>query len=110
MKEEKLYSGLDKKIFSKLGQYGKSYRGKIIIIFILILAISGIHIILPLITKTVVDNYIERSYLKIILNDRTVAVTDKYSAYRIKADNIIFLPSNLLNKDEYLELQKRRIG
>jgi len=106
MKEEKLYSGPDKKIFSKLWQYGKPYRGKILIIFILILAISGIHIILPLITKTVVDNYIERSYLKIILNDRTVEITDKYRAYRVKADNIIFLPSNLLNKDEYLELQK----
>lgn len=106
MKEEKLYSGLDRKIFSKLWQYGKPYRGKIIIIFILILAISGIHIILPLITKTVVDNYIERSYQKIILNDRTVEITNKYSAYRVKADNIIFIPSNLLNKDEYLELQK----
>ncbi|GAI88928.1 unnamed protein product, partial [marine sediment metagenome] len=106
MKEEKLYSGLDRKIFSKLWQYGKPYGGKILIIFILILAISGIQIALPLITKNVVDNYIERSYLRLILNDRTVEVTDKYKVYRVKSDNIIFLPSNLLNKDEYLELQK----
>jgi len=49
MKEEKLYSGLDRKIFSKLWQYGKPYGGKILIIFILILAISGIQIALPLI-------------------------------------------------------------
>ena len=106
MKEEKLYSGLDKKIFSKLWRYGKPYGGKILIIFILILAISGIQILLPLITKNVVDNYIERSYLRLILNDRTVEITDKYKAYRVRTDNIIFIPSNLLNKDEYLELQK----
>jgi len=106
MKEEKLYSGLDRKIFSKLWQYGKPYSGKILIIFILILAISGIQIVLPLITKNVVDNYIEGSYLRLILNNRTVEITDRYKAYRIKSDNIIFIPSNLLNKEEYLELQK----
>ncbi|GAI71592.1 unnamed protein product [marine sediment metagenome] len=106
MKEEKLYSGLDKKIFSKLWRYGKPYGEKILIIFILILAISGIQILLPLITKNVVDNYIERSYLRLILNDRTVELTDKYKAYRVRSDNIIFIPSNLLSKDEYLELQK----
>ncbi|MCJ7656849.1 MAG: ABC transporter ATP-binding protein/permease, partial [Candidatus Atribacteria bacterium] len=106
MKEEKLYSGLDRKIFSKLWQYGKPYGGKILIIFVLILAISGIQIALPLITKNVVDNYIERSYLKLILNDRTVEITDRYKTYRVRSDNIIFIPSNLLNKDEYLELQK----
>jgi len=59
-----------------------------------------------LITKNVVDNYIERSYLRLILNDRTVEITDRYKAYRVKSDSIIFIPSNLLNKDEYLELQK----
>ena len=52
------------------------------------------------------DNYIERSYLRLILNDRTVEITDRYKAYRVKSDSIIFIPSNLLNKDEYLELQK----
>src|SRR4030042_3209639 len=106
MKEEKLYSDLDRKIFSKLWQYGKPYGGKILIIFVLILAISGIQIALPLITKNVVDNYIERSYLRLILNDRTVEITDRYKTYRVRSDNIIFIPSNLLNKDEYLELQK----
>jgi ABC-type multidrug transport system fused ATPase/permease subunit len=106
MKEEKLYSGLDRKIFSKLWQYGRPYGGKILVIFVLILAISGIQIVLPLITKNVVDNYIERSYLKLILNDRSIEITDRYKAYRVMSDNIIFLPSNLLNKEEYLELQR----
>lgn len=106
MKEEKLYSGLDKKIFSKLWQYGKPYWQKIIIIFLLILIISGIQIVLPLITKTVVDNYIERSYQKILLNDLSIEITSKYKAYQVRTDNFIFLPSNLLSKDESLELQK----
>ncbi|MCJ7814333.1 MAG: ABC transporter ATP-binding protein/permease [Candidatus Atribacteria bacterium] len=106
MKEEKLYSGLDRKIFSKLWQYAKPYGGKILIIFVLILAISGIQIALPLITKNVVDNYIEKSYLRLILNDRTVEITDRYKAYRVRSDNLIFIPSNLLSKDEYLQLQK----
>ncbi|MDD5013985.1 MAG: ABC transporter ATP-binding protein [Atribacterota bacterium] len=106
MKEEKLYSGLDRKIFSKLWQYGKPYSRKILIIFLLILAISGIEITLPLITKNVVDNYIERSYLSLILNDRTVEITDRYKVYRVRSDNLIFIPSNLLGKDEYLKLQK----
>jgi len=106
MKEEKLYSGLDRKILSKLWQYGKPYSGKILIIFLLILAIGGIEITLPLITKNVVDNYIERSYLSVILNDRTVEITDRYKAYRVRSDNIILIPSNLLSKDEYLKLQK----
>ncbi|OGD15975.1 hypothetical protein A2V47_06755 [Candidatus Atribacteria bacterium RBG_19FT_COMBO_35_14] len=105
MKEEKLYSGLDRKIFYKLWQYGKPYGGKILIIFVLILAISGIQITLPLITKNMVDKYIERSYLRLILNDRTVEITDRYKAYRVRSDNLIFIPSYLLNKDEYLELQ-----
>jgi len=106
MKEEKLYSGLDRKILSKLWQYGKPYGGKILIIFLLILVISGIEITLPLITKNVVDNYIERSYLRLIFNDRTAEITDRYIAYRVRSDNVIFIPSNLLSKDEYLELQK----
>jgi len=106
MKEEKLYSGLDRKILAKLWQYGKPYSGKILIIFLLILAIGGIEITLPLITKNVVDNYIERSYLSLILNDRTVEITDRYKAYRVRSDNIILIPSNLLSKDEYLKLQK----
>jgi len=106
MEEEKLYSGADKKIFLTLWQYGKPYLGKIIIIFILILAMSGIHISLPLITKNAIDNYIERSHLKLIHNSKSVEITDKYRSYRVMTDNIIFIPSNLLSKDEYLELQK----
>jgi len=106
MEEEKLYSGADKKIFLTLWQYGRPYLGKIIIIFILILAMSGIHISLPLITKNAIDNYIERSHLKLIHNSKSVEITDKYRSYRVMTDNIIFIPSNLLSKDEYLELQK----
>jgi len=106
MKEEKLYSGLDWKILSKLWQYGKLYRGKILVIFILILAISGIQIYLPLITRKVIDNYIERSYLQLVPNKKTLEITESYKVYRVQADGFILLPSHLLDKAEYLELQK----
>jgi len=106
MKEEKLYSGLDWKILSKLWQYGKLYRNKILVIFILILAISGIQIYLPLITRGVIDNYIERSYLQLVPNKKTLEITESYKVYRVQADGFILLPSHLLDKAEYLELQK----
>jgi len=109
MKEEKLYSGLDRKIISSLWQYGKPYGKKIIIIFVLILIISGIQIILPLIAKTVVDNYIERNYQRIVLNEKTIEITEKYKSYRVRTDDLIFLPTNLLTKDESIMMQKESL-
>lgn len=106
MEEEKLYSRADKKIFLKLWHYGRPYLGKIMIIFILVLALSGIQICLPLITKKVVDNYIERSHLKLIRNDKSIEITDKHKSYRIVSDNIIFIPSNILSKEEYFQLEE----
>jgi ABC-type multidrug transport system fused ATPase/permease subunit len=106
MEDEKLYSRADKKIFSKLWQYGSPYLGKIMIIFVLVLVLSGIQICLPLITKKVVDNYIERSHLKLIRNDKSIEITDKHKSYRIITDNIIFMPSNILSKEEYLRLEE----
>lgn len=106
MEEEKLYSRADKKIFLKLWHYGRPYLGKIMIIFILVLALSGIQICLPLITKKVVDNYIERSHLRLIRNDKSIEITDKHKSYRIITDNIIFIPSNILSKEEYLQLEE----
>ncbi|GAB4114232.1 MAG: ABC transporter ATP-binding protein [Candidatus Caldatribacteriota bacterium] len=109
MKEEKLYSGLDWKILSKLWQYGKSYKGKILVIFILILAISGIQIFLPLISRTVIDNYIERNYLQLALNEKSLQITEPYQAYRVQTNNFILLPSFLLDEAEYAELQKESL-
>jgi len=106
MEDEKLYSGADKKIFLKLWQYGRPYLGKIMIIFVLVLVLSGIQICLPLITKQVVDNYMERSHLKLIRNDKSIEITDQHKSYRIITDNIIFIPSNILSKEEYFQLEK----
>jgi ATP-binding cassette, subfamily B, multidrug efflux pump len=106
MEDEKLYSKADKKIFSKLWQYGSPYLGKIMIIFVLVLVLSGIQICLPLITKKVVDNYIERSHLKLIRNDKSIEITDQHKSYRIITDNIIFIPSNILSKEEYIRLEE----
>ena len=106
MKEEKLYSGADKKIFLKLYQYGKPYLRKIIILFFLVLAISAVEICLPIIIKNAVDNYIERSHLQIILNDKSREITDNYKSYRVITEKYIFVPSNILSKGDYLELQR----
>jgi ABC-type multidrug transport system fused ATPase/permease subunit len=109
MKEEKLYSGADKKIFLKLYQYAKPYLGKIIILFFLVLAISAIEICLPIIIKNTVDNYIERSHLQIILNDKSREIIDNYKSYRVVTEKYIFVPSNILSKDDYLELQREEV-
>jgi ABC-type multidrug transport system fused ATPase/permease subunit len=106
MEEEKLYSRADKKIFSKLWQYGRPYLGKIMIIFVLVLLLSGIQICLPLITKKVVDNYIERSHLRLIRNDKSIEITNQHKSYRILTDQFIFIPSNILSKEEYLRLEE----
>ena len=106
MEDEKLYSGADKKIFSKLWQYGSPYLGKIMIIFVLVLVLSGIQICLPLITKKVVDNYMERSHLRLIRNDKSIEITNQHKSYRILTDQFIFIPSNILSKEEYLRLEE----
>ncbi len=107
--EEKLYSGLDRKILAKLWQYGKPYGGKILLIFLLILVLSGIQVVLPLITRQVVDGYLERSYLSLVPTERTIEITEGYKAYRLSSDDLLFIPSNLLSEEEYQELQKEAL-
>jgi len=107
--EEKLYSGLDRKILAKLWQYGKPYGGKILLIFLLILVLSGIQVVLPLITRQVVDGYLERSYLSLVSTERTIEITEGYKAYRLSSDDLLFIPSNLLSEEEYQELQKEAL-
>ena len=107
--EEKLYSGLDRKILAKLWQYGKPYGGKILLIFLLILVLSGIQVVLPLITRQVVDGYLERNYLSLVSTERTIEITEGYKAYRLSSDDLLFIPSNLLSEEEYQELQKEAL-
>jgi len=109
MKKEKLSSETDKKIFYKLSQYAKPYLGKIVILFFLVLAVSIIQIFLPVITKNVIDNYIDRSHLRLTNNQEAREITDNYKSYRVVADKYIFIPSNILNRDDYFNLQRKDI-
>lgn len=109
MKKEKLSSETDKKIFYKLSQYAKPYLGKIVILFFLVLAVSIIQICLPVITKNVIDNYIDRSHLRLTNNQEAREITDNYKSYRIAADKYIFIPSNILSRDDYFNLQRKDI-
>jgi len=109
MKKEKLSSETDKKIFYKLSQYAKPYLGKIVILFFLVLAVSIIQICLPVITKNVIDNYIDRSHLRLTNNQEAREITDNYKSYRIVADKYIFIPSNILSRDDYSNLQRKDI-
>ena len=109
MKKEKLSSETDKKIFYKLSQYAKPYLGKIVILFFLVLAVSIIQICLPVITKNVIDNYIDRSHLRLTNNQEAREITDNYKSYRIEADKYIFIPSNILSRDDYFNLQREDI-
>ena len=109
MKKEKLSSETDKKIFYKLSQYAKPYLGKIVILFFLVLAVSIIQICLPVITKNVIDNYIDRSHLRLTNNQEAREITDNYKSYRIVADKYIFIPSNILSRDDYFNLQRKDI-
>ena len=109
MKKEKLSSETDKKIFYKLSQYAKPYLGKIVILFFLVLTVSIIQICLPVITKNVIDNYIDRSHLRLTNNQEAREITDNYKSYRIVADKYIFIPSNILSRDDYFNLQRKDI-
>ncbi|MEA1939136.1 MAG: ABC transporter ATP-binding protein [Candidatus Caldatribacteriota bacterium] len=109
MKKEKLSSETDKKIFYKLSQYARPYLGKVVILFFLVLAVSMIQISLPVITKNVIDNYIDRSHLRLTLNQEAREITDNYRSYRVVTDKYIFIPSNILGKDDYFKLDREGI-
>ncbi|MEA2022612.1 MAG: ABC transporter ATP-binding protein [Candidatus Caldatribacteriota bacterium] len=109
MKKENLNSETDKKIFYKLSQYAKPYSGKIVILLFLVLAVSMIQICLPVITKNVIDNYIDRSHLRLTTNEKSREITNNYKSYRIETENYIFIPSNILTKDDYFNLQREGI-
>ncbi len=106
MQEEKLYSTADKTILLKLWKYGKPYYKQILITFILLLLISGVEISLPIITKTVIDRYIERNHVKIQLNEETIDLAKTHSSYSIITDNAIFLPGAVITIDQRTMLEK----
>ncbi len=100
MQEEKLYSGIDKKILFKLWKYAKPYIWQIILTFILLLLMSGVEIYLPIITRTVVDKYIERSHSMIDKNEETLKIADYHTTYAVISEDAIFLPNDIITRDQ----------
>ena len=100
MQEEKLYSGIDKKILFKLWKYAKPYIWQIILTFIRLLLMSGVEIYLPIITRTVVDKYIERSHSMIDKNEETLKIADYHTTYEVISEDAIFLPNDIITRDQ----------
>lgn len=109
MEEEKLYSTADKRIMSTLLRFGKPYFGRIFITFLLLVAISTLEIVLPVITKNVLDNYIEKSYVRADLTEISQEIADKNQAYAVYFENYVFLPKNVLSKDDNVSMDKAGI-
>lgn len=107
MQEEKLYSGADKTILSKLWKYAKPYLWQIVLTFILLLFISSIEIFLPIITKTVVDRYIERSHIELKVNDETMAIAQAHKAYAVVDSAYIFIPRDILRREEQTLIREK---
>lgn len=107
MQEEKLYSGADKTILSKLWKYAKPYLWQIILTFILLLLISSVEIFLPIITKTVVDRYIERSHIELAVNEETMVIAQAHKAYAVVDSSFIFIPRDILKREEQTLIREK---
>ena len=107
MQEEKLYSGADKNILFKLWKYAKPYLWQIILTFVLLILISSIEIFLPIITKTVVDKYIERSHIELAVNDETMSIARKHKDYAVIDSASIYIPRDILKKEEQTLIREK---
>lgn len=109
MEEEKLYSSVDKRVMFRLWKFGKPYLGKIIITFILLLILSSLEIVLPIITKNVLDNYIEKSYMKMDRTELSDSIAAVHKVYAVYTDDAVFLPKNVLTKDDNVIMDREGI-
>ncbi|MDD3802856.1 MAG: ABC transporter ATP-binding protein [bacterium] len=106
MEEERQYKTSDKNLLKNIWTYSKKYLFQIILTFIFLIIMSILQIVLPVISKTAIDNYIQKNYTALKLSDKSREVYEKNSAYSYKADSLLFVPSRVITKDEYY-LMKR---
>jgi len=57
----------------------------------------------------VIDNYIDRTHLRLAKNQLSLEITNNYKSYRTIIDEDIYIPSNILSKDDYFSLQAEGI-
>lgn len=64
----------DRRLYSRMLHYLKPYLKWVIISFVVLMIISGAEVVLPLIQRTAIDNY--------IVSDKSIAIFDNETEYR----------------------------
>jgi len=104
MEEERQFKTSDKNLLKNIWEYSRKYLFQIILTFIFLIVISLLQIFLPVISKTAIDNYIQKEYTAMRITDKTEDILKRNSAYGRMNDTLIFIPSRVLTKDEHYEL------
>jgi len=106
MEEERLYKTSDKNLLRNIWTYSKKYLLQIILTFIFLIIMSILQIVLPVISKTAIDNYIQKNYTALQLSDASKEIYQKNISYSYLSDSLVFVPSKLITKDEFYALKR----
>lgn len=106
MEEERQYKTSDKNLLRNIWMYSKKYLFQIILTFIFLIIISFLQIVLPVISKTAIDNYIQKNYTAFHITDASLKIFEKNLSYSYKTDSLLFIPSRIISKDEYYAMKR----
>ncbi|HAV91896.1 TPA: ABC transporter ATP-binding protein [candidate division WOR-3 bacterium] len=106
MEEERQYKTSDKNLLRNIWMYSKKYLFQIILTFIFLIIISFLQIVLPVISKTAIDNYIQKNYTAFHITDASLKIFEKNLSYSYKTDSLLFVPSRIISKDEYYAMKR----
>jgi ABC-type multidrug transport system fused ATPase/permease subunit len=106
MEEERQYKTSDKNLLRNIWMYSKKYLFQIILTFIFLIIISFLQIVLPVISKTAIDNYIQKNYTAFHITDASLKIFEKNLSYSYKTDSLLFVPSRIITKDEYYAMKR----
>lgn len=107
MEEERLFKTTDKNIMTRIWEYSRPYLTQIIITFIFLLIMSFLQVIMPVITKNTIDNYIQKSYISLKVSPETAEISMKHKAYSIETDSAVYIPSQVVKSYELKQLESR---
>lgn len=109
----------DRRLYGKMLHYLKPYTKWVVLSFLLLMLVSGAEVVLPLIQRTAIDDYIVSDKVIAIFADKTYF--DQFSSryhklklheYGYEGLNFIVLSSkdrNKINKKDWQELEKQGI-
>ncbi|MGE3062338.1 MAG: ABC transporter ATP-binding protein [bacterium] len=106
MEEERQFKTSDKNLLKNIWGYSRKYLLQIVITFVLLILISILQIVLPLISKNAIDNFIQKDYTSLRVSDFSSAVFEKNKTYSYRADSLFFVPSRVLTKDEFYQMKR----